>query len=147
MKGILTLCGPTKFYETFDRVMLELTLAGWGVFTLGSHRGADTNLDPKVDAHQTQLDALHKDKIEVSQAVVVINVGGYIGDHTKGEVAHARGLGKEVYWYDLKAAMHRLVEKPPSAPIKPEPWDWDGGDKPWTSLIPEEQRAALEQPA
>lgn len=102
MKGIVTLCGSTRFYEMFDEIMLKLTLADYAVFTLGSHRGADNNLDPTVDAHQNQLAALHRRKILISTAIVVVNVGGYIGLHSTKEIDYARMFGVPVYWYELE---------------------------------------------
>lgn len=48
---------------------------------------------------KTALDGLHLQRIWMSDEVLVLNVGGYIGDSTRREVAYAKSLGKRVrYW-------------------------------------------------
>lgn len=40
---------------------------------------------------KVELDKLHKDKIYMSTSIYVINVDGYIGESTIGEIEFARG--------------------------------------------------------
>ena len=82
MKGIITLCGSTKFKEQFEEVNRRLTWSGWVVLSVGSfhHSEKDHDIAGQIIARKVKLDRLHKEKIAMSQAVVVINVGGYIGD-------------------------------------------------------------------
>ena len=44
------------------------------------------------------LDDMHKRKIDMSEGILVIDVDGYIGDSTKGEIKYAKNSNKEVYW-------------------------------------------------
>ena len=45
------------------------------------------------------LDNMHKRKIDMADAIFVINVGGYIGSSTRSEIEYAKANGKEVlYW-------------------------------------------------
>lgn len=81
--------------------MLELTKAQYAVFSIGSHRGNDSSLNPDVQGYRPIFEKLHTEKISISQAIVVINVEGYVGDHTKAEINYARQLGKRIFWYDL----------------------------------------------
>ena len=48
------------------------------------------------------LDDMHKRKIDMSDEIFVINVGGYIGSSTKSEIEYAKKAGKKV----------RYLEKP-----------------------------------
>lgn len=41
---------------------------------------------------------VHMRKIEASDAVFVLDVGGYVGESTKKEIALAGALGKEVLY-------------------------------------------------
>ena len=41
----------------------------------------------------------HKQKIKLSDAILVVNVGGYIGSATCGEIVYAEALGKEILYY------------------------------------------------
>ena len=42
------------------------------------------------------LDEMHKRKIDMSDEIYVINVGGYIGESTKNEVEYAKEKGKGI---------------------------------------------------
>jgi len=39
------------------------------------------------------LDELHKRKIDIADEILVLNVGGYIGESTRGEIAYAQAHG------------------------------------------------------
>jgi hypothetical protein len=52
-----------------------------------------------TDEQKIALDALHFRKIEMADEVLVLDVGGYIGESTRNEIAHATKLGKPIrYW-------------------------------------------------
>ena len=42
------------------------------------------------------LDDMHKRKIDMADAIYVINVGGYVGSSTRSEIDYARKNGKEI---------------------------------------------------
>jgi hypothetical protein len=44
------------------------------------------------------LDVTHRKKIDLSDAIYVINVNGYIGDSTFNEIKYAKSKGKEVIY-------------------------------------------------
>jgi hypothetical protein len=100
MKGIITLCGSTKFPEAFKEANAVLTKSDWIVLSIGTvvrQEYHDEN-NPKALALKERLDRLHKEKIAISQGIVVLNVNGYYGSSTKSEIEYARKLGKAVYW-------------------------------------------------
>ena len=105
MRGIVTLCGSTRFKEQFEEVNRRLTWSGWVVLSVGSfhHSEKDHSVADQIIKRKVKLDVLHKEKIDLSWAIVVINVGGYMGESTKSELAHARARGKEVFWYDISS--------------------------------------------
>lgn len=90
---VITLCGSTRFKEDFERVNKELTLAGNIVLSVGcfGHAG-----DVFTDEQKIMLDEIHKRKIDMADAIFVINKGGYIGSSTKSEIAYAAATGKEI---------------------------------------------------
>ena len=45
------------------------------------------------------IDKMHKEKIKLSDAIVVVNVDGYIGSSTKSEIEYAKSLNKEIIYY------------------------------------------------
>lgn len=90
---VITLCGSTRFKEDFERVNRNLTLAGNIVISVGcfGHAGDNFSEDQKV-----MLDDIHKRKIDMADAIFVINKGGYIGESTKSEIKYALEHNKQV---------------------------------------------------
>ena len=48
------------------------------------------------------LDKMHKQKIDMSNEIYVINVGGYIGESTKNEIEYAKARGKKISYLENK---------------------------------------------
>ena len=42
---------------------------------------------------------MHIEKIKMSDAILVVDVNGYIGSSTKNEIEFAKSLGKEIIYY------------------------------------------------
>jgi len=96
---IITLCGSTRFKEQFIETQKRLTLEGCIVISVGlfGHSG-----DEEVWKAGTKemLDDMHKRKIDMADEIFVINVGGYIGDSTRSEIAYAEKTGKKVNYLE-----------------------------------------------
>ena len=94
---VITLCGSTRFKEDFERVNRELTLAGNIVISVGcfGHAG-----DTFTEEQKVMLDDIHKRKIDMSDAIYVINKGGYIGSSTRSEIQYARHTGKQIIYME-----------------------------------------------
>ena len=92
---IVTLCGSTRFKEQFLEVQKRLTLEGCIVISVGlfGHAGDDDVWKPGV---KEMLDDMHLRKIDLADEIFVINVGGYIGESTKHEIAYAEKTGKTI---------------------------------------------------
>lgn len=95
---IVCLCGSTRFRRAFEEANQRETLAGRIVLSVGFF-GHEQGLQPD-DPRKRRLDALHKRKIDLADEVLVLNVGGYVGDSTKSEVQYARAAGKLVRWLE-----------------------------------------------
>lgn len=96
---VITLCGSTRFKDQFIEAQKDLTLKGNIVITVGlfGHSGDSEALNDEVKA---MLDDIHKRKIDMSDEIFVINVGGYIGNSTKSEIEYAKAHGKEVKYLE-----------------------------------------------
>lgn len=97
---IVCLCGSTRFMDTFHEANRRETLVGKIVLTveISTYKGT-TDPQGSNPVLKRQLDELHLRKIELADEILVLNVGGYIGDSTRREIAHAKALGKRVrYW-------------------------------------------------
>lgn len=96
---IITLCGSTRFKEEFLAIQKALTLLGFIVLTVGvfGHSGDTEAFD---DGTKKMLDDMHKRKIDLSEAIFVINKDGYIGDSTRLEIEYAQEHNKTVLYLD-----------------------------------------------
>ena len=92
---VITLCGSTRFKDAFLEAQKRLTLAGNIVISVGlfGHSGED---EVWTEGTKEMLDDMHKRKIDMADGIYVINVGGYIGQSTRGEIEYARSQGKRV---------------------------------------------------
>ena len=96
---VVTLCGSTRFKEQFMETQKRLTLDGCIVISVGlfGHSGDDDVWKPGV---KEMLDVMHLRKIDMADEIFVINVGGYIGESTKREIAYAEQKGKKVNYLE-----------------------------------------------
>lgn len=124
---VITLCGSTRFKEQFLEAQKRLTLDGNVVISVGlfGHSGDD---EVWSEGAKEMLDCQHLAKIDLADEIYVINVGGYIGDSTRREIAYAEFKGKSVAYlvssrkpgiYDSYAALGELHE---SGKLSDEDW-------------------------
>lgn len=103
---VITLCGSTRFRKAFEEANKQLTLAGYIVISVGlyGHSGDEEVWENMDEGTQTStkrmLDDMHKRKIDLADAIYVINVGGYIGASTRSEIEYAKATGKEVLYLE-----------------------------------------------
>ena len=96
---IVTLCGSTRFKEQFMEAQKRLTLEGCIVISVGlfGHSGDDEVWEPDT---KEMLDDMHLRKIDLADEIFVINVGGYIGESTRREIAYTTKTGKKVVYLE-----------------------------------------------
>jgi hypothetical protein len=106
---VITLCGSTRFKDAFLEAQKRLTLEGNIVISVGlfGHSG-DNEVwegmsEDTVTKTKCMLDDMHKRKIDLSDEIYVINVGGYIGSSTRSEIEYAKAAGKAVRYLERKA--------------------------------------------
>lgn len=91
---LITLCGSTKFKAAFEEWNVKLTMQEAVVLSIviPSHSyGLAWSTEEKQ-----MLDKMHLAKIDLSDEIFVLDVGGYIGESTAREIAHAKAAGKAV---------------------------------------------------
>ena len=103
---VITLCGSTRFKDAFMETQKRLTLDGNIVISVGlfGHSGDNEVWDGMdegtLSKTKKMLDDMHKRKIDMSDSIFVINVGGYIGESTKSEIEYAMKHGKTVRYLE-----------------------------------------------
>lgn len=97
---IVCLCGSTRFANVFAEQNLRLTLDGVIVLSIGANV-SDESLGISQDSKTKQmLDELHLRKIDLADEILVLNVGGYIGESTRREIDYARDVGKPIRYLE-----------------------------------------------
>lgn len=96
--NIITLCGSIKFKNEFIKVQERLTLEGNIVLTPNFFY----NIKKEQINEKTKkmLDEMHRQKIDMSDEIYVINLGGYIGESTKSEIEYAQEKEKKISYLE-----------------------------------------------
>ena len=90
----ICICGSTKHKDKIQEVQRELTLKGYVV--LGMHLFSQ---DEGLELTKDQINMLkekHKLKIDLCDAIYVVNPGGCVEVSTKEEIAYAISKGKKI---------------------------------------------------
>ena len=133
---IICLCGSTRFYDAWQQANFDLTVAGNIVLSVGFYphaadkaHAAHVGITPE---QKVALDVLHKHKIDLADEVLVLNVGGYIGESTNSEIEHALRTGKPVKYLEpvgARSATRPFVDPDPGCRILSINQAWDNFKK------------------
>ncbi len=94
---VITVCGSYKFKKEMIEITEKFALQGYCMIT-----PIELSKSSKEAYSQNDIACLgkmHKEKIKLSDAILVVDVDGYIGESTKGEIEYAKSLGKEILYY------------------------------------------------
>lgn len=95
---IITVCGSLRFQKEMIEISEKLELAGNCI--LAPIYPTNPDKDAYTDEEVLVLDKMHKEKIKLSDAILVVNVNGYIGNSTKNEIEYAKSLNKEIIYLE-----------------------------------------------
>ncbi len=98
---IVCLCGSTKFKQEFIAANFQETMAGRIVLSVGWFGHADGEIYTPSKEEKERLDLLHLRKIDLADEILIINVGGYVGESTYKEWQYAKKKLKLIRWLDL----------------------------------------------
>lgn len=91
------MCGSLKFESDIKYHTERLALEGNCVLPL-IHATKDKEA---YTAEQKELLAIcHKKKIDLAEAIFVVNKDGYIGRSVRGEIEYAKANGKEILYLE-----------------------------------------------
>ncbi|MFA6509984.1 MAG: hypothetical protein WCV62_05965 [Candidatus Peribacteraceae bacterium] len=91
---IVCICGSTRFKQAWIAENARLTGEGNIVLAVGLW-GHHERVFPDAETKK-KLDELHLRKIDLCDWVWVLDIGGYIGESTRSEIAYAEAHGKPV---------------------------------------------------
>ena len=94
---VITVCGSLRFKKEMMEISEKMELQGNCMLTPIYPTRDDK--DAYTDEEVIMLDKMHKEKIKLSDAILVVNVNNYIGSSTKSEIEFAKSLNKEIIYY------------------------------------------------
>lgn len=95
---VITVCGSMRFYKEMMEATEKMELKG-NCMLPPIYNPSRPHKDDFTEEEAKMLDAMHKERIKLSDAIFVINVDGYIGSSTQKEIEFAKSLNKEVIYY------------------------------------------------
>ncbi|MCL2177130.1 MAG: hypothetical protein FWB72_04215 [Firmicutes bacterium] len=96
---IIAICGSLRFKDTMIIETERLELEGNCVLSV-VYPSPNFDRNNYTPEQCVVLAEMHKMKIDLSDSIFVVNVGGYIGDSTKEDIAYAKKTGKEIIYLE-----------------------------------------------
>lgn len=102
---VITLCGSTRFTHDMLIKQWELTKQGnvvlsWCALPDDYFEGDDKTHLGDQEGVKILVDEVHKRKIDLSDEILVLNYGGYIGESTRSEINYAIEHGVPVKYIE-----------------------------------------------
>ena len=93
---VVTLCGSMRFARQMQEIALELEVKhGYCVLTPVGEK--------IVQPSEIELEKLaqaHFKKIDMSDAIYIVNIGGYIGESVSREIRYAQAHNKGIIYHE-----------------------------------------------
>lgn len=95
---IITVCGSMRFINEMLEITEKMELQG-NCMLIPIYNPNKKSKDDFTKEEALMLDKMHKERIKLSDAILVVNVDGYIGKSTQKEIEYATSLNKEIIYY------------------------------------------------
>ena len=94
---VVTICGSMRFEKEMIKIAGDLEKNyGWCViqcvYDIDISKTTKEQMDNIVNSHWT--------KIDMCDAIYVVNIDGYIGNSTRNEIDYATSKGKEIIYHE-----------------------------------------------
>lgn len=93
---IITMCGSLEFQKEMMKVAEKIALDGYCVLTPVCP--VLENIE-RTEEQLIKLKEAHFKRIELLDAILVVDINNYIGNSTNLEIDYAKKLGKEIIYY------------------------------------------------
>ena len=103
--NVICLCGSTRFTEEMLIIQWQLTKQGnivlsWCALPDSYFSSSDKTHMGDQEGVKEVVDEVHKRKIDLSDEILVINIGGYVGESTRSEIEYAESIGVPVRYLE-----------------------------------------------
>ena len=96
---VVTICGSMRYAKNMQKIASDLEKQhGWCVIQCVY----DIDKNTTTEAEMENIVNAHWKKIDISDAVYVVNIDGYIGSSTTNEINYAKAKGKEIIYHENK---------------------------------------------
>lgn len=95
---VITICGSLKFEADIKYWAEKLTLEGNCVLSIIYPTRADVNT--YISEQRERFAKAHRKRIDLFDAIFVVNKNGYIGSSTQSEIEYAQKQEKEVIFLE-----------------------------------------------
>ncbi len=92
---VVTICGSLKFEKEMIEISQKLELEK--EYCVIQCVYGLKNITPK---QAETLARIHYQKIDISDAIYVVNIGGYIGESCRKEIEYAKSKNKEIIYHE-----------------------------------------------
>lgn len=93
---VVTICGSMKFQKQMIEIAQKLELENNYCVIQCVY-----DLKSVTEKQLKQLSDLHYKKIDISDAIYVVNIDGYIGQSCKNEIEYAKSKNKEILYHEM----------------------------------------------
>jgi len=94
---VVTICGSMRFTKEMIEIATKLETKN-GFCVIQPVYSFDNKIYTEFELQN--LAKLHYKKIDISDAIFVVNVGGYIGKSVSEEIEYAKSLNKEILYLE-----------------------------------------------
>lgn len=94
----ITVCGSLRFVKEMMEITEKMELQG-NCMLVPIYNPSRPDKDSFTEEEGLMLDKMHKERIKLADAILVVNVDGYVGNSTKNEIEFAKSLNKEIIYY------------------------------------------------
>lgn len=101
---VVTISGSMRFAKEMRRIARKLETKE-GICALQAVYDDDKENETLDELER--IYACHIKKIDLSDALYVVNIGGYIGEATKNEISYAKAHGKEIIYHEKENTKSR----------------------------------------
>lgn len=95
---IITVCGSLRFIKEIMEITEKMELQG-NCMLVPIYNPSKSSKDDFTEEEALTLEKMHKERIKLADAILVVNVDEYIGNSTKNEIEFAKSLDKEIIYY------------------------------------------------
>lgn len=94
---VVTICGSIQFAKEMKKIAYELEVINGYCVIQCVYNEDEMDVNRKM---YNNLVKAHYKKIDISDAIYVVNVGGYIGEQTQREIKYAKEKGREIIYFE-----------------------------------------------